>query len=223
MNWLIKHLHAQWNRSTWSPREPWKPLRSSKSPPSMNLHCGTSPQAEMPDLSALPHVWPDAGAAKPTTRPSSQGERPRRPPPRRGVANTGRGGGRRTEGSAEEAAFSFPRGHRRMRVCEVPSGKRAGWQRPRASRRALRGGSPRGFSSSCSFREPDCVPEAMLTSGLLTFGARAQGFRPLPVLSRMVGPGGNPPLPPPLLSGRGWSLLPSRWLCRIFWVTTRDS
>lgn len=129
--------------------------------------------------------------------PALRANAPADPPPRRGVANTGRGGGRRTEGSAEEAAFSFPRGHRRMRVCEVPSGKRAGWQRPRASRRALRGGSPRGFSSSCSFREPDCVPEAMLTSGLLTFGARAQGFRPLPVLSRMVGPGGKPPLPPP--------------------------
>lgn len=134
----------------------------------MNLHCGTSLQAEMPDLSALPHVWPDAGAAKPTTRPSSQlglrcpANAPAEPPSR-GGANTGRGGARSAEGPAEEAVLSFPRGHRRMRVCEVPSAKRAGWQRLRASRRALRGGSPRGFSSSCSCREPDSVPEAMLT------------------------------------------------------------
>lgn len=96
----------------------------------------------------------------------------------------GRGGARSAKRLAKEVVLPFPRGHRRMRVRGVPSAKRAGRQRLRASRWALRGGSR--LSSSCFCRDPDSVPEPIPASGLLPLGARAQGLRPLPERSRVV-------------------------------------
>lgn len=96
----------------------------------------------------------------------------------------GRGGARSAKRLAEEAVLPFPRGHRRMRVCGAPSAKRAGRQRLRASRWALRGGNR--LCSSCFCREPDSVPAPMPALGLLPLGARAQGLRPLPERSRVA-------------------------------------